>query len=480
MNVTSTALKTGSKNQESASDHRDTVARDLFSAQQPAGSRSLEPSAKSNGGDVLRNRSTLAFYFALALVFTRFSMIHQILEYLLHVHLYLLYFMGLPVIIGILATGGLRRVFKYRPAVYWTAFALWLIPAALFSTWRGGSFAEVATYYRTEFIMLFAISGLVTRWRQCRQLIYTIAFAALVNMASVMLWGRLDKGGRTSLLFGTVANSNDYAGHLIFVLPFLLWIVLVTKSIRVRIAGFIALALGTYEILASASRGAALGLVAAIVVFVFTASSKLRRAILFIAPAVVVLAMTLLPSAVVHRIFSFSADSSEDSTDASVSLRNRRQLLEDSIRFTVQNPLFGVGPAQFSTNEGTQTGESGKRFRLWYETHNSFLQIASEDGIPALIFYIGGILSSLLLLNKTGRLCRGRPDLNEIATAILCLRIALIGFCATIFFVNFGYFFYLPMMGGIAIAVAAASGKLVADQTTGAKTRKSKSVSNPF
>jgi O-antigen ligase len=439
----------------------------------------LKPSAKTNDGDVLKNGPTLAFYFALALVFIRFSMMHQILAYLLHADMYLLYFVGLPVVAGVLATGGIKRVFKYRPAQYWTAFALWLIPAALFSTWRGGSFAEVANYYRTEFIMLFAIAGLVTGWRQCRRLIYTIAFAGLCAMASVILWSRLDKGGRISLPFGTVANSNDYAGHLIFVLPFLLWIVLVTKSIGVRIAGFITLALGIYQILASGSRGATLGLLAAIIVFVFTTSSKLRLAILFTTPAVVILAMTLLPRAIVHRIFSFSADNSEGSTEAAESLRTRRQLLEDGIRLTLQNPLFGLGPAQFSNNEGKQTGQSGKRFRLWYSTHNSFLQIASENGIPALIFYIGGILSSLLLLNKTGRLCRGRPHLNEIAAAILCLRIALIGFCATIFFLNFGYFFYLPAMGGITIAVAAASRKLVADQTTGTTMCKSKSVFNP-
>lgn len=478
--MTSTAVKTRAEDQESASGQLDTAERDLFAAQEPAESSSLEPSGKSNGRDVLRKRATWPFYFALALVFIRFSMIHQLLDYLLHVQLYLLYFVGAPVLVAILTTGGLRRTFKYRPAIYWTAFGLWLIPAALFSTWRGGSFGEVENYYRTEFIMLFAISGLVTRWRQCRWLLCGIAFSALINVASVRLFGQLDNNGRTSLPFGTVGNSNDYAGHLIFVLPFLLWLVLDTKSISVRVAGLTVLASGIYEILASGSRGGMLGLVAAIVVFIFTAPSRLRRVILFIAPAVVVLAITLLPRAVVHRIFLFSGDSSERDTEALESSSIRKQLLKDSIRFTIQHPLFGVGPDQFPNEEGMQTRESGPRFRLWYGTHNSFMQIATESGIPALVFCIGGILSSLLLLNKTGRLCRGRPHLNEIATAIMCLRIALIAFCVAIFFLNFGYFFYLSAMGGIAISVAAATRKLVADQTTGARKRKSKLVSNPL
>jgi hypothetical protein len=152
----------------------------------------------------------IAFYFTLALVFIRFSMIHQILEYQLHMKLYILYMFGIPVFIGILATNGTKRAFRYRPAVYWTAFALWLIPSSLFSTWQGGSFTATATYYRTEIIILFAVSCLVTTWPECRLLLYTIAVAAVVNIASVIRFGRTDKNGRTSLGFGTVSSLDRF------------------------------------------------------------------------------------------------------------------------------------------------------------------------------------------------------------------------------------------------------------------------------
>jgi O-antigen ligase len=424
-----------------------------------------EPKKRPNRRGVLEKRRRIALYFALALVFIRFSMIHQLLAFRFHIELYLLYWVGIPVIIGILATGSYKRVFQYRPVVYWTAFALWLIPSSIFSTWKGGSFDLVSTYYRTELIILFAIAALVYTWQECRWLIYTIAFAAVVNIAFVIFFGQRDENGRISLQFGTVSNSNDYAGHLIFVLPFILWIVMTTKSVWLRMAGFVVLAVGVYQILASASRGAMLGLVAAIVIFLFAAPSKLRRILLVAAPVILAVAFVLLPASAVHRIFSFSEKDSNNSKEALESSDIRKILLKDSIRFTFEHPLLGLGPGQFSANEGKHMIMPGQGFALWFQPHNSFTQISSENGFPALILYVVAIVFSLLLLNKTNHLCRGQSRLGEVTAVVLCLRIALTSFCVAIFFLNFGYFFYLPAMMGITSAVAASARQFLAEST---------------
>jgi len=393
-------------------------------------------------------------------------MIHQILEFKLHADLYLLYFFALPVFIGIFTSGSFKRIFHYRPAIYWTAFGLCLIPASAFSIWPGGSFALLGGYLRTEFIMLFAIACLVATWQECRLLLYVIASAAVVNIASIIFFSGIDENGRTILLFGTISNSNDYPAHLIFVLPFLLWCVLVTRYRLLRIAGFLAIGLGLYEILASASRGALLGLLAALVVFLATTTAKLRRIILVAIPVLSVIVITLLPATVRDRIFSFSDSGAQNSSEARESAIAREQLLRESIRFTLERPLFGVGTGQFSVAEGSQVrgNQVGAERSLWQGTHNSFTQIASENGIPALLCYIAGIVSSLLLLNKVARFCRRKPEFREISIAVLCLRLSLIGFCAAIFFLNFGYFFYLPAIAGIVIALASATTKLAAVQ----------------
>jgi O-Antigen ligase len=434
---------------------------------------------KFTRAEVLEKRRRIAYYFTLALVFIRFSMIHQLLAFQFHLDLYLLYVVGIPVIIGIIVTGRYKTVFQYRPGIYWTAFALWLIPASIFSTWKGGSFVGITTYYRTELILLFAIAGLASNWKECRWLIYTVASAALVNIASFILFGQVDENGRTSLAFGTVANSNDYAAHLILVLPFVLWTILTNKSLRLRIACFLVVGVGIYQILASASRGAMIGLIAGVLVFSFAASWKVRKTVLIAVPLIAVLVITLLPSAVVQRILSFSQDNASGSVEALESSRIREELLKDSIRFTFEHPVFGLGPGQFSANEGKRAIMPGESFGLWFQTHNSFTQISSENGIPALILFVCALISSLLLLNKTDHLCRGKPGLQEITAAVLCLRIALISFCATIFFLNFGYSFYLPAMSGIAIAMAAATEKL-AEQESVARKWKRKLAFHPL
>jgi hypothetical protein len=476
--VTLAVLKKRFKKRESLITRTDPDTGDPPSAQPPVLSGSGKASVKPGPEDGLEKRRRIFLYFVLGLVFMRLSMVHQILEHLLHADIYLIYFVAIPVLIGIPVTGGLKRTFQYRSAMYWTAFAFWMIPTSIFSTWRGGSVTLINGYYRTEFVILFAIGGLVTTWRECRWLMYTISAAALVNVISFFFFRQLDENGRTSLTFGTVANSNDYSAHLIYVLPFLLWVLLITKSKYLRIAGLLVVALGLFEILAAGSRGAMIGLVSAILVFAFTTTAKLRRIVLLTAPVLGILVFALLPSGVSHRIFAFSADSSEDTSEALESSHSREQVLRDSVAFAIQHPLLGLGPGQFGNNEGQQTTKSGEK--LWIEAHNSFAQIASENGFPGFIFYIGGILSSLLLLNKTGRLFVGKPDLDEANAAILCVRIGLISFCVTIFFVNFGYFFYLPALAGIVIAIAASTKQLVAIPTTRKKKRKSKAPSNPL
>jgi len=429
----------------------------------PPRSTSSKPPRKIN--TAAEKRRGVVLYFALTLIFIRFSMIHQIIAQELHKDLYLLYVVGIPVLIGIPLTGGLKRAFQYRPTRYWTYFALWMIPTSIFSTWKGGSLIGIATYYRTELIILFAIAGLVTTWRECRWVFYTIAAATLVNIWSLIVFGQKDDAGRTHLDFGSIANSNDYAGHMIFCTPFLLWIVLTTKSFWLRIPGFAVLALAVYQILASASRGALLGLTAAIIIFVFASSPKTRRIVLLTAPVIVVVALLLLPSSAVHRIFSFSENSPSSSREALESSDIRKQLLRDSITFTFQHPVLGLGPFQFSTNEGKKV-MPGLGFSLYLQPHNSFTQVSSENGIPGLILFIAAILSCLSLLRKVDAFSRKNRGLNEITTAVLCLRISLIAFCVTIFFLNFAYFFYLPAMAGITSAVAGSSANLARQQVS--------------
>ena len=393
-----------------------------------------------------------AFYCGLAMVFLRFSDLHNSITVFLHVNTYLLYIVGIPAVLGVLAAGGLQRTLRFRPGRFWLLFGLWLLAAAPFSSWPGDSVRVVLTYWRTNLLLLFVLGGLAISWRRCRMVMYAVAAAAVVMLVSSRLFGQVDVNDRVSLDFGIVSNSNDYAAHLILVLPFVLWVGMTRKTPLSRALCGIICACGLYVVLATGSRGAMIAIVVQLATFVMLLKKPGHRAAALIAaPALFAVALVLLPDRTVQRIWSFSKDENS-SAEAMMSSDSREYVLRKSIEYTVTHPIFGVGANQFGTVEGRESRSRGDH-GAWLGTHNSFTQISSENGILALAFYLAGIVSTFLILRRAKQICQGRPQCRDVETTIFCVRLGMIGYLAASTFVNFGYMFYLPALAGLAISI---------------------------
>ena len=419
---------------------------------------SISPTLSSPVDPVLQHALTnplrkVALWLGVLLVFVRLSQVHQLLTFTLGVNLRLLYIIGIPALIALFLTDGVRRSFRFRPAFYWLGFALWIICVTPLSSWKGGSTELVLSYLRSEVVLLFIVGGTALTWRETKLVMYSIALAAVVNVLSSQIFSRQDINDRIGLEFGAIANPNDYAGQLILVLPFLLWVAMASKIKLIQLGSFLIMSYGIYVALASASRGAAVAIVAEVITIFFLAKVRVRLATIILAPLVLLIAAMVLPSRVYTRLLSFSESASGASEEALQSSKIRTTLFKDSIITTLQSPIWGVGPGQFSTHEGRRTETEG-RGRLWFNPHNSYLQAAAEAGLPALFFYVGGSVSTLLLLRKLRKRVQSVPGLQEIDTAIFCTDVAMIGFCVVTFFLNFAYAFYLPLMGGLATSLA--------------------------
>ena len=397
----------------------------------------------------------IAFWFGVGLVFVRFSMLNELLSYVDGRNFYLLYLFGIPALLGLLVSGGITRVLRERAAILWLCFGVWAVIAIPFSIWRGGSAHTVWAYWKTELIMMFVIGGIIRTWHECKVLMFTIAVAAGANLVTSRLFGQVEMTGRRDLEFGTVANANDFAGHLLLVLPFLVWVSLSSKSRMLRLAALGGLGYGIYFVLASGSRGALIALAVDVLFFTFAARRPYRVRFWLLAPLIVIITFTVLPSRVANRLVSFSSSQSGASAEALASSETRQTLLRDGINTALRNPIFGIGPGQFETYEGTREELKGTG-AYWSGAHNSFVQAASECGIPALLFYLTAIWSSWRLLKIVGRHPSHDPQLLGATNARLCIRLSIIGFCTAVFFLNFTYSFYLPAMTGLAIAVASA------------------------
>jgi hypothetical protein len=401
----------------------------------------------------LLRRFTL--YLGLAFVFVRFSFIHEIIVDQLGVRTYLPWIVGLPAILGTVLTGGIRRTIRQRPAWYWIAFAVWLVLATPFSFWKGGSVKLLLSFFRTEFPMLFLVGGLPVDWPECRKMLGAIALGGLVNVATGWLFVR-DLAGRVSLEAGSIANSNDFAAHLLLVLPFLVMIAWGAGQLGVfRVVLYPVVAYGAYLIVSTGSRGGLVALFASAAFVLLKFPLRARLAAALIMPLAAVAVITLAPKYAIDRLatlFHSNDVSNPQLLEAIGSRMSRIILLQAGVQLTLQHPLFGVGPGEFADYHGTEGRERGM-YGQWQVAHNSYTEVSSEAGIPALIFFLGAILSTYWLLSKTYQRSRKKEWSEGIAKASLCVMLALVGFSVSIFFLTLAYRFYLPALSGVAISL---------------------------
>ena len=432
-------------------------ARLLDSTGPPGGDRAA-PAGLAQGSEAANPLREIAFRMAVVLVFIRFSTIHQLLTYIIHVNLYLLYLFSIPTLAGVVLAGGIQRTLRGRPAIYWTIFLVWMIAGLPFSTWRGGSAGALDAYARTTFPMLFVIAGLTLTWRQCRAMMWAVASggAAIMLAAKMFQDESGNYGERLAITFGTISNSNDYACHLVVVLPFLIWVALAAKSKALRLAAFGGVGYGILLVLKTASRGALLALGAGALYWLLRGTMRQRIFLIAAGPIAAIALVAFVPRAALVRIVSFSAEDAGASQEALASSAMRRYLLGQSIVYTLQHPVFGVGMSQFSSYEGNHNQIIGAH-GYWHETHNTFTEVSSECGLPALALYIAAILSTFFLMNRVYRQARKRPECEDIRTAAFCIMMAMTMYCTAIAFTNFAYFFYLPAISSLAIAVSRAA-----------------------
>jgi len=217
-------------------------------------------------------------------------------------------------------------------------------------------------------------------------------------------------------------------------------------SIQIIFAG---VAFGLFQILRTASRGALIALVATIL-FTLVRGSGRQKLVVAVAAAALIIMIAFLPDATWTRLTSFSK-SGRGSEEAMESSDLRQRALQESIIFTFQHPFFGVGPRQFPSYEGRSMSALGKRAN-WLETHNSYTEVSSECGIPALIFYLAAMFSTFALLAKIRKRAVG-PYRKEIVTAAFCMTIGLVGYSVATIFVNFAYQFHFLAISGLVVAM---------------------------
>jgi O-antigen ligase len=373
------------------------------------------------------------------------------------------------ILVMVLLSRAFLRALKSDIGRWLLFFTVWMACCIPVSMWRGGSWMLLRDQWWFSFVVFLATAGLVVNFQQCRKAIYTMAWAFLVLTLVAKFWGSTEATGRLFLPTGKFANPNEMAQALLLGIP-LWWMFLLdaTGGAKKLFASGVMLFM-LVMVSKCGSRGA-------LIAFGVTAFCAFLRApvigkLKMVVGGVVILAIVIgmMPGRLVRRYTTFTEDQQktglmdEDYDPAmegfAVSSAVQRQyLLTKSIKYTIQHPLFGVGPGMFTVAEDADAKAEGKRKGSWQGTHNSYTQVSSEIGIPGLIAYAAAIFLSLIKTSRLYSKTRGDPRLAQIANCAISLHYCLIVYAVSVFFDYIAYTAMLSVFAGLAAALDATAG----------------------
>jgi O-antigen ligase len=281
----------------------------------------------------------------------------------------------------LLSTGRVKRGLRDLPkeAFYLLLLIGVMFVSAVFSpVWRGGAFFWTVDFAKVWVVWVLTYF-LITNFEQLRHVIFiqsgSVAVISLVSVIKGHSHPRLE-----GVLGGIYSNPNDLAFAIVLSLPFSLAFMLSTKSILRRVLWVLAMLCMAVALFLTASRAGFITLVISGAVCLWHFAVKGRRPLLVV--AVVLIGATLSVSAgktLKDRFLALSGEGLDTGIETSAygSFEDRRLLMLRALKGIEHYPVLGIGIRNFITYSG-----------VWREVHVTYLQIAVEGGIPALVLYL--------------------------------------------------------------------------------------------
>lgn len=327
---------------------------------------------------------------------------------------------------------GCRLLLSRRDSGMWARVpGMWLLAAFLALTVIS-IFTSRAIYFSlTQFLFIAACLGAymlsATICRDKKVAAAAVWLLVVTAMAVSVLGIRryaLDAGGGMSFwkailspgdhdrLFGPFINPSFFAGYLVIALPITLGVYLVARrAALVTLAG-----IGfVVDVLALMLTGAKFGIIAAVAALgiffllaIFTKSLRRARFMRLLLICVVVTPLLILFSAPVRSRIQ-AAESGGSQVHSTLF---RVYTWKATLDMIEDQPWLGVGPGGYAINyrEYTIAGYAAN-------AHNSYLQLAAENGVPALIAFLLLLMAIYrgALLGIAGRMTRPSGHPREVS-----------------------------------------------------------------
>ncbi len=341
----------------------------------------------------------------------------------------------------------------------------WFVAGVPFAFWRGGSFQVLTQEWFKTLLVFFLLTQTLVSLRRIRAVLWAVILSELVVTAysvlnpSQSMW----VGGRFSGASEGILGWNFLGIAIALTLPFIVALLVHRPSLAKSVILAAAVGAMMWMLVLTASRS---GMLIVAFSLLLTYGLILRRSSFGNLVAIgLVLALALAVCAApgvfwerIQTIWADSAPTNAVSASADASEQERRTVLITSVRYTLEHPIFGLGLGNFSVARGTETGvPSG-----WLGTHNTFTELSSEAGIPALLIFfalLGSSIRNMWRITRSER-AESAPEIDRMARAAL---VSLVAFIFGAFFAHiaYEYFLYYPIAIAVGIQYLATTDKSV-------------------
>lgn len=365
---------------------------------------------------------------------------------------------GVGAMIALLASGSMMRFLQSTVGKVALGFLLLLAFGIPTSHWAADSFGIWSTYASRTFICVLFIPAFVLSLGQMKTFLnfYVVGFCVFLLTCVLFASPHPDHGRLVINGSPFYENPNDLGIQLVFAIPFLFYR-FGESGFAMKLVTGCGLGLSLWFLLKTASRGA---FVALVVLFLVQLVVSKQRMLIGAVAVVGFVLFIIVPSDAQRRLFvvvSSSASAAEDRGqggigEAVASSAHRQHLLTRALEMTVRNPIFGIGLGQFPNviwSEGKAVGVHESALG----THNSYLQVSSETGIPAFICYVAMILMSVRRSLWVYKIASKVPELKELAAQSFCWFSASVSYLVFSTFHHIGYSNLLPVLCGATIAM---------------------------
>jgi probable O-glycosylation ligase (exosortase A-associated) len=223
---------------------------------------------------------------------------------------------------------------------------------------------------------------------------------------------------------GAFEDNNDFALLLNMALPMMIYFGRGEAKRWLR-WGFYALAgMTLITILFTYSRGGFLGLCVLLIALAFKTRYKLTG--LMAGLVLITVLLAVVPSDIVQRLSTI-----QTAAQADESARSRLRAWRVSLWIIKDHPVFGVGLRNILEVYTRYGAEEDVRV-----SHNAYLQMAVDAGLPALVLFVGAIGLCYWRLRKTRKMLKIRAPGSRLITYAHGMEVALVGYLVSATFLS--------------------------------------------